>query len=296
MRVGLGYGIAAYLIWGSFPLYFGLMGAASPLEVVPWRVVTTFLFCLVLLTVLRRWRVFLAIVSRPRLLGWLAASSLLIYVNWQIFVIGVMTGHVIETALGYFINPLFTIVLGVFVWRERLTRLQWIAVTIAAIGVVISAVAYGSFPWISLSIALSFGLYGAARKKLGNSIDGVTGLVAETLIALPLGIAQLVAVAAVSGLTAFSYGPGITVLVLLSGVMTGLPLIFFGEAARRLPLSYIGFLQFLTPTLGFLYGYLVVHEQMSYGRWIGFAGVWIALLILTADTIRSQTRGNAVGD
>lgn len=284
-RAGLGYGFSAYLLWGAFPFYFGLIAMVSPLEVVPWRVSATLVFSALLVTVTSRWSQVVAILRKPRLLGWFALSSLMLYANWQIFVIGVMTGHVIETSLGYFINPLFTILIGVVVRKEKLSRLQWTAVGIAAIGVMIAAIAYGAFPWIAVGLAFTFGLYGAVHKHVGENIDGLTGLTVETLISVPVGIVQVIVVAAVAGLTAHTFGPGILFLVLGSGVVTAIPLILFGEAARRLPLSYLGFIQFLTPILGFLYGYLVMHEEVSLGRWIGFIAVWVALVLLIVDMV-----------
>lgn len=284
-RAGFGYGFAAYLIWGAFPFYFGLIAMVSPLEVVPWRVGTSLLFCALLVTATKRWTQLAVILRTPRLLAWFALSGLLLYANWQIFVIGVMTGHVLETSLGYFINPLFTILIGVVFRREQLSRLQWIAVGIATVGVVTAAIAYGAFPWIAVGVALTFGLYGAVHKHVGEHIDGLTGLTVETLVTVPVGIVQLVIVAAISGLTATTFGPGVLLLVLGSGIMTAVPLILFGESARRLPLSYLGFLQFLTPILGFLYGYLVMHEEVSTGRWVGFIAVWLALAVLIVDML-----------
>lgn len=284
-RAGLGYGIGAYLIWGAFPFYFGLIAMVSPLEVVPWRVGTSLIFCVILATFTKRWAQIAVILRTPRLLGWFALSGLLLYANWQIFVIGVMTGHVLETSLGYFINPLFTILIGVIVRKERLSRLQWAAVGIATVGVIIAGIAYGSFPWIAVGVALTFGLYGAVHKHVGDHADGLTGLTVETLVTVPVGILQMIVVAVTVGLTAYTFGPGILLLVLGSGIMTAVPLILFGESARRLPLSYLGFLQFLTPILGFLYGYLVMHEEVSLGRWIGFIAVWIALVLLITDMI-----------
>ncbi|WP_026139564.1 EamA family transporter RarD [Leucobacter salsicius] len=289
-RAGLGYGVAAYLVWGTFPMYFGLIAMVNPLEVVPWRVSMTLLFCVLLVTLMRRWSQVMTILKTPRLLGWFSLSSLLLYLNWQLFVIGVMTGNVIETALGYFINPLFTILIGVVVRGEKLTRPQWIAVGIALVGVVIAAVGYGSFPWIAIGLAVSFGLYGAVHKHAGEAVDGVTGLTVETLVSVPIGVVQMIIVANVIGIGAFSHGPGIATLVLVSGVATAIPLILFGEASRRLPLSYLGFIQFLTPILGFLYGFFVMHEEVSATRWIGFVAVWIALVILISEMVAQLRR------
>lgn len=279
------YGVTAYVIWGAFPLYFGLIAIVSPYEVVPWRVITTLLFSSLLVTITRRWSQIRTILRTPKLLGWFALSSILLYANWQIFIVGVMTERVLETALGYFINPLFTILIGVVVRKEKLTRLQWIAVTTAGIGVLITALVYGQIPWIALGLAVSFGLYGAVHKQTGD-VDGLTGLTIETIVSVPIGIAQMLLIASMTGITAFAHGPGIAVLVLVSGLVTAVPLILFGESARRLPLSYLGFIQFLTPILSFLYGYLIAHEDLSVGRLIGFIAVWIAVIILVIDMVR----------
>lgn len=292
-RAGLGYGLGAYLLWGAFPFYFGLIAMVGPFEVVPWRVAATLVFCAILVALTRRWRQLGAILRSPRLLGWFALASLLLYANWQIFILGVMTGRVLEAALGYFINPLFTILVGVVVRKERLSRPQWVAVAIAAVGVTVAAIAYGTFPWIALGLAFSFGLYGAVHKHAGEAVDGITGLTIETLASLPVAAVQLAVVAGLAGVNAFSFGPGISVLVMLSGLLTAVPLILFGEATRRLPLSYMGFLQFLTPILGFLYGYLVTREEMPLSRWIGFIAVWIALMILIADMVSQLRRSPA---
>ncbi|MHA3722851.1 EamA family transporter RarD [Leucobacter sp. HY1910] len=292
-RAGLGYGVGAYLMWGTFPMYFGLIAVVNPLEVVPWRVSMTLVFCALLVTLTRRWSHVVKIIKTPRLLGWFSLSSLLLYINWQLFVIGVMTGNVIETALGYFINPLFTILIGVLVRNEKLTRPQWVAVGIAAVGVVIAAIGYGSFPWIALGLAVSFGLYGAVHKHAGESVDGVTGLTVETLVSVPIGIVQMILIANLVGLEAFAHGPTIAVLVLASGIATAIPLILFGEASRRLPLSYLGFIQFLTPVLGFLYGFFVMHEEVSITRWIGFVAVWVALVILVSEMVAQMRRSPA---
>ena len=283
-RAGLGYGIGAYLIWGAFPLFFTLIAAVNPFEVVSWRVITTLIVCALIVTATRRWKLVAGVLKSPKTFGLFALSSILLYANWQIFVIGVVTGHVLETALGYFINPLFTILFGVIFWREKLSRLQWIAVTIAGAGVLYSAISYGRFPWIALGLALSFGLYGVVHQRI-EQVDGVTGLTVETFVSVPIGIVQLAVVGSVAGLGAFSHGGGTTALVLVSGLLTAIPLIMFGEAARRLPLTYVGFLQFLTPILGFLFGYFVMHEELPIGRWVGFIAVWIALVFLITDMI-----------
>ena len=284
-RRGIAYGIGAYLIWGAFPLYFTLVSVVSPLEIVSWRVLSTLLVCAVLVSIARKWQSVARIFKTPKLLGMFSLSAILLYANWQIFVIGVVTGHVLETSLGYFINPIFTVLFGVVFFGEKLNKLQWAAVAIALSGVIASAIAYGKFPWISIGLALSFGLYGVVHQRI-ESVDGITGLAVESFISTPIGVVQGIVLASTVGLSAFSHGSGIFALVLVSGLITAAPLILFGESARRLSLTYVGFLQFITPIIGFLYGYLVLGEAVSWGRWVGFIAVWIALVLLVTDMIR----------
>lgn len=301
LRLGYVYGIGAYLCWGAFPLYFSLLGDVDPYEVVPWRVITALGFCVVVVTAMRGWGPVAGILRSPRMFGWFALSSVLLYANWQIFVVGIVTGHIIETALGYFINPIVTILIGVFVRKERLNSLQWIAVGIAAIGVLVSAVAYGRLPLIALGLAFSFGLYGAVRKQVSEDVDALTGLTVETLIGAVVAVAQLGLILAVSGhLGAFDHGAAVTAPLLLSGIITAIPLLLFAAGNRRLPLSQMGFIQFLTPVLGFFTGYFVFHEEMPAARWIGFVAVWVALAVLVVDMVRgmrfsARTRVRSVG-
>lgn len=291
LRLGYAYGIGAYLLWGAFPLFFSLLAAVDPFEVVPWRVITTLAFCAIVVTAMRAWGKSWRILRSPKSLGWFALSSVLLYANWQIFLIGVLTDRIIETALGYFINPLVTVLLGVFVRKERLSRLQWVAVGVAAVGVFISALAYGRFPVIALGVALTFAMYGAVRKHTGDNVDSLTGLTVETLIGTVVAVAQLFVIAGVAGrLSAFDFGPAVTIPLLLSGLVTAIPLLLFGAGMRRLPLSQMGFIQFLTPILAFFTGYFIFHEEMPFARWVGFIAVWIALVILVVDMARALRR------
>jgi len=297
VRTGYVYGVAAYLCWGAFPLFFMLLAAVDPFEVIPWRVLTALVVCLIALACVRRWGLFAAILRSPRQLGWFAVSGLLLYANWQIFVVAVVTGHIIETALGYFINPIVTILIGVLVRREHLRPAQWAAVGIAAVGVLLTAIAYGSFPWIALGLAFSFGLYGAVRKLASENVDALTGLTVETLVTAPVAVAQLVVIGVFAGgLHAFEHGPEVTIPLLLSGLLTAIPLLLFGGANRRLPLSHLGFIQFTTPVLNFLTGWLIFGEHMDAARWIGFATVWLALTVLLWDMARTIRRGRSRQD
>ncbi|MGK0721255.1 EamA family transporter RarD [Leucobacter sp. W1478] len=293
-RSGYFYGVAAYLWWGAFPLFFTLLSPIDPLEIVPWRVMTAVVFCVIAVVVMRSFGALTRVFKSPKQLGWFAVSSILLYANWQIFVIAIVTGQILEASLGYFINPLMTVFIGVLVRRERLRRAQWAAVGIASTGVIIGAIAYGSFPWLALGLAVTFALYGAVRKQASEDIDPLSGLTVETLVALPVAALQLLALVLLGGsLTAFTHGPAVTIPLLLSGVATAIPLLLFGAANRRLPLSHLGFIQFLTPILGFLSGYFIFHEEMPLARWIGFVAVWIALVILVTDMVVAMRRSRA---
>ena len=289
---GVVYAGGAYLLWGVLPLYFLLLRPTGPWEVVAWRVLLSFVFCLLLLTVTREWPAFLAIVRSPRLLGWTALAGLLIYVNWQVFVLGTLSENVVETALGYFINPITTVLLGVFVLRERLRRLQWVAVGIAAVAVVVIIVAYGAVPWIALTLTASFGLYGLIKKKIGPAVDAVSGLTLGSFWLVPIAVVQPVVVATTPvGLTMGTAGWPHAVLLALAGVATAVPLLLFAAGTRRVDLTIIGMLQFLTPVLQFVIGVVVLHEPMPPERWIGFLLVWIAIAVFVVDLLLTARRG-----
>ncbi|KQT74086.1 EamA family transporter RarD [Microbacterium sp. Leaf436] len=288
------YALGAYLLWGVLPLYFLQLKPTGPFEVVAWRILLAFVFCLVLLTVLRAWRPFLAIVRQPRLMALTAVAGVLIYVNWQTYLYGALTNHVIETSLGYFINPIVTVLLGVLVLRERLRVLPWIAIGIAVAAVVVIVVGYGTFPWIALTLAFSFGFYGLVKKQIGPSVDAVSGLTLESMWLLPVAGVQLAVVAAFGGLTLGTAGTLHTVLLLAAGAVTAVPLLLFASGARRVPLTVIGLLQFVAPIIQFAIGVWVLGEAMTLERWIGFALVWVALLMLSVDSVVASRRQRRV--
>ncbi|WP_036284640.1 EamA family transporter RarD [Microbacterium luticocti] len=290
------YAFVAYLLWGLFPLYFLALLPSGPWEIVAWRVLLSLVFCIVALTVTRGWAALARIVRQPRLLGWTAAAGVLIFVNWTVYLIGTLTGHVIEASLGYFINPIVTVLLGVLVLRERLRPAQWAAIGIALIAVVVIVVGYGHVPWIALALAFSFGLYGLAKNRVGSSVDAVSGLTLETAWLTPVAVAVLVWVSATSGITLAAYGPLHGVLLALAGIVTAIPLLLFAAATRRAPLSLVGLLQFLTPILQFITGAAILHEDMPLERWIGFGLVWVALVVLTVDSLRHARRARGVTD
>lgn len=284
------YAFAAYLLWGFLPLYFLLLAPMGPFEVVGWRILLSLVFCAVLLTVLRTWGKLVAILRTPRLVLWTIIAGVLIYVNWQVFLIGTLTGHVIEGSLGYFINPIVTVLLGVLVLGERLRPAQWAAIGISVIAVAVIIVGYGSVPWIALTLAASFGAYGLVKKQIGPSVDAVSGLTLESLWLTPIAIVQLVVVSVTGGLVIGTVSGGHTALVLLAGVATATPLLFFAAGTRRTSLTVIGLLQFVAPIMQFLTGVFIAEEPMPLERWIGFSLVWVALVVLMADSVRAARR------
>lgn len=284
---GLALSLGSYLLWGFLPVYFVLLAPTGPFEIVAYRILFSLAFCAVLLSATRGWGRLFALVRQRRILLTTAAAGILIYLNWQVFVIAVTSGRVVEGALGYFINPVFTVLLGVVFLRERLRPAQWAAVGISAVAIVVIAVGYGTFPWIALALALSFGLYGFIKKQVGGAVDAVSGLTLETAWLVPVAVATLVVVGTTSGLTLTQYGPAHLVLTVLVGVATGVPLLLFAGAAARLPLIAIGLTQYLTPVLQFIFGVVFLGEAMSLTRWVGFVLVWVALIVLTVDLIRA---------
>ena len=295
-RLGGIYAFAAYFLWGFMPLYFLLLAPIGPWEIVVWRILFSLLFCAILLTVTRTWGKLLAILRDRRLVFWTIVAGLLIYVNWQVFLIGILTGHVIEGSLGYFINPIVTVLLGVLVLGEKLRTAQWVAIGFAALAVIVIIVAYGSFPWIALTLAASFGTYGLVKKQIGPRVDAISGLALESLWLTPIAVIQLIVVASTTGLVWGTQGAWHTALVPLAGVITAVPLLLFAAGARRVPLVLIGLMQFIAPIMQFITGAWIMQEPMPLERWIGFGLVWIALIVLSADSLISARRTRAASD
>ncbi|WP_431221469.1 EamA family transporter RarD [Leifsonia xyli] len=270
---------------GHPPLYFLALAPAGAWEIVAWRIIFSLGFCAIALTVTRTWRQFGALMADTRVLFTMGLAGLFIYVNWQTYVLATVSGHVVEASLGYFINPIVTVFLGVLVQRERLRIAQWVAVGVSIVAVIVLAVGYGSVPWIALILAFSFGLYGLIKKRVGGRVDALSGLTLETLWLAPVAVVQLVIVGVTAGLTLGSAGLWHTVLLVGAGVITAVPLLFFAAASRRLPLVIMGFIQYFAPIIQFVVGVAVLHEAMPPERWLGFAIVWLALIILSVDMI-----------
>lgn len=280
---GLAFAVSSYLLWGVLPILFYSLREAGAVEIIAWRIVLSLVFCVVIITVVRGWPRLLRLLRDRSALTMLAFASALILVNWTVYVYASISGHVVEASLGYFTNPIVTVLLGVVLLRERLRPLQWASVGVGAIAVVVIAVGYGSFPWIALALALSFGLYGYAKNRVGPRADAVSGLAVETALLAPAAIIALVVIAATSSLS-ISSGGGVHLLLMLSlGVATATPLLLFAAGARRLPLATMGLTQYLAPVLQLIIGVVVLHEPMSFERWIGFGIVWVALVLLTID-------------
>jgi chloramphenicol-sensitive protein RarD len=287
-RSGLAMGAGAYLCWGLFPLYWPLLDPAGSIEALSHRIVWSLVFVVLLLSVTHRWSAFRAIWHDRRRVLFLGLASVVIAVNWGAFIYGVTHDHVIETSLGYFINPLVTVLLGVFVLHETLRRAQWIALALGALAVVIITVDYGRLPYISLTVAFSFATYGFLKKKA--QLGAVEALGAETLLLTPIALAYL-GVLQANGTLSFGHEGWPNALLLAgTGIVTAIPLLMFGGAATRLRLTSIGLLQYLAPILQFIFGLLLFHEEMSTARWIGFVLVWIALVIFTIDVLGGRRR------
>ncbi|MEZ7857390.1 MAG: EamA family transporter RarD [Aquiluna sp.] len=284
---GLTFGAGAYLIWGSFPLLIQLSKFASPFETVVWRVVFGFLFAALLVTITKTWGQILALVKTPKKLVWVAVAAIFIFINWQVYVVAVVTGNVIETSLGYFINPLVTVMFAVVLLKEKLRRMQWVALGVGLIAVLVLTVDYGRPPWIAIILALSFGTYSLAKNRVGRNIGALQSFTIESATVLPIAIIQLIVVASFGPVMLLS-GPMEAAVLIGFGIMTAVPLILFGAAASRIPLSMIGFIQYLTPVLQFSAGYFILGEEMPPVRWIGFGLVWVSLLILTSDAFRRK--------
>jgi chloramphenicol-sensitive protein RarD len=284
---GLLFGVSAYLIWGSFPLIITASAFANPLETVVWRVVFGFLFAALLVSITKAWRPIIELAKSPKKLGWIAVAALFIFINWETYVIAVVTGNTIESSLGYFINPLITILFAVLILKEKLRRMQWMALGIGFIAVVVLTLDYGRPPWFAFILAFSFAIYSLAKNKVGNKIPALQSFTLESAIVMPIALIQLAFVASMGPIMLFTGVFEASVLIGF-GILTAIPLILFGAAASRIPLASIGFIQYLTPTLQFLTAYFILQEPMPAARWIGFGLVWVSLAVLTFDALRAR--------
>ncbi|MFE7974730.1 EamA family transporter RarD [Streptomyces shenzhenensis] len=287
-RTGLLNGLAAYGMWGLVPLFWPLLKPAGAVEILAHRMVWSLVFVGVLLLAVRRWAWVGELLRQPLRLALITVAAAVITVNWGVYIWAVNAGHVVEASLGYFINPLVTIAMGVLILKERLRPTQWVAVGVGFAAVVVLTVGYGRPPWISLSLALSFAVYGLVKKKV--NLGGIESLAAETAVQFLPALGYLLWLTAQGDSTFTGGGAGHAALLAATGVVTALPLVCFGAAAIRVPLSTLGLLQYLAPVFQFLLGVLYFDEAMPPERWAGFALVWLALSLLTWDALRTARR------
>ena len=289
-RAGLLNGAGAYLLWGFLPLYFSALAPAGSLEILAHRIVWCLLVCAVLLAITRGYTTVWSVLRSPRSTGLLTAASILVGINWLGFLLGVELGRVVEVSLGYYINPLITILLGVIFLREKLRPLQWAAVAVAVVAVLVISIGYGSVPWLGLLVATTFGGYGLVKNRVGGAVGAVSGLSIETLILFVPALAFILWATAAGQSTFTPEGSWHIVLMLMLGPATAVPLLLFSAAARRIPLSWVGMLQFMTPTMQFITGVWILGEEMSPARWTGFAIIWIACTLFIVDMVRASRR------
>jgi chloramphenicol-sensitive protein RarD len=281
MNKGILNGLAAYALWGFFPIYWKLLHHVPALEVIGHRIAWSFVLLIIVILSTRQWHSFRAAALAPKTIAIYSVAAVLLSINWLIYVWGVNAGFIVETSLGYFINPLISVLLGVIFLRERLRLLQWVPVGLAAAGVLYLTLTYGRLPWIALSLAFSFGIYGLVKKLA--PLGSLYGLTLETALVFPIALVYL-AVVGFTGTGSFlREGALIDILLIGTGVVTSIPLLMFASAARQIPLTMIGILQYIAPTIQFLIGVFLYHEPFDQSRLIGFGMVWLALLIFWVE-------------
>lgn len=287
-RRGLIFGASAYTLWGTFPLYWTLLEPGGAIEILAHRIVWSVLTMAVILVLARRVAHVRALLRDRRRLLLISCAAVVISVNWGGYIWGVNNGRVVETSLGYFINPLVTVLMGVLILGERLRRLQWVAMAIALVAVVVLTLDYGRPPWVALLLAFSFGTYGLLKKQAG--VGAVESITVETMVLAPFAAAYIAWLVRAGESNFGTHGVGHALLLTTTGIITAVPLMFFGAAAIRVSMVSLGLLQYLAPTIQFALGLLVFHEDMPASRWIGFGLVWIALVIFTVEAVNHRRR------
>ncbi|GGU42295.1 protein RarD [Nocardioides albus] len=282
------FGAAAYIMWGAFPLYFPLLEPAGAWEILGHRILWSLVVAGALVLIVGRREQLAAILRNRRTLGLLTAAAAVISINWVTYIWGVNNGRIVETSLGYFTNPLVTMLMGVIILRERMRKLQWVALGIAFAAVVVLTIDYGRLPWVALVLAFSFGTYGLLKKSAG--VGPFESLAVETAVTAPFALALIVALQATGNGTLSGHGALHVFLLISLGVATVVPLACFGAAAIRVPMVTIGLLQYLAPILQFAVGVFIAHEGMPPGRWVGFAIVWVALVIFSAEAVHHRRK------
>ena len=287
-RRGLLFALAAFGFWGLVPIYFKAVGSVPPIEILAHRVLWSVPLVALLIRLFGNWGGVRDALRSGRTLATLALSATLVASNWLTFIYGVTQGRILETSLGYYVNPLVNVLLGMIFLRERLTRLQAVSVALAAAGTAHLTLSHGSLPWISLTLAFTFGFYGLLRKTV--RIDSMGGLLVETSLLLPAAAAYLAVLGARGTGSLGTAAPGISLLLVAAGAVTALPLIWFASAARRLPYSLIGLLQYISPSLSFLLAVFLYGERFTPAHAVSFACIWTALAVFTFDTVHARRR------
>ena len=286
MKKGVLYGIGAYVLWGFFPIYWKVLHQVSAFQVIGHRIGWSFIVLIFFIVITRQWQEFRSVASNAKTIGIYAIAGVLLSISWLIYVWGVNADFIVETSLGYFINPLLSVLLGVLFLRERLRSAQWIPVVLAAIGVIYLTVVYGRLPWIALSLAFSFGFYGLVKKLA--PLGSLYGLTLETAIVFPIALVYLIFVE-INGAGAFLHnGMRIDLFLAGSGIVTTIPLLMFASAAKQIPLTMVGILQYIAPTLQFLIGVFIYKEPFDQAHLIGFGIVWIALIVFWVENFVSN--------
>jgi chloramphenicol-sensitive protein RarD len=289
-RLGFIYGFSSYTLWGLFPLYWPLLQPATPLEMVSHRAVWSLVICIIALAIMHQLKSTFALMLSPGVFWKFVLAAVFISANWLAYIWAVNNEQIVEASLGYYMQPILLVLLGIFVFKEELRKIQWVAFIVAAIGVVILTIDYGRPPWISFVLAFSWSSYSFVKKKI--NLGSLQGLAIETFIASFFYGAYLIWLAE-QGTGQFGNGVGLTALLIGAGVVTAVPLLLFNGATTRIPFTMIGLLQYLTPTIQFMLAVFLRHEPMPAGRWIGFVFIWVALVALGYDLIKSgSTRDN----
>jgi chloramphenicol-sensitive protein RarD len=289
-KAGLGYALFAYLFWGFVPAYLQLTRGIDGFELIGWRVLSSVVVAFALVAATRGWARMRTVLRSRRDTWTLVIAGHAVLINWTAFVVGVLSDKVLETSLGYFLNPLVSVVFAVLFLGERLRPLQWAAVGLGAAGVGVMIIGYGQVPWIGLIVAFSFGTYGLIKKRVSGSVDALSGFTIETTAALPASMVMLGAAIAINGVTVGANGATGILGTVGFGIVTAIPLLAFAAATRRIPLTWVAFVQYLTPIMGFLFGAFIMHEPMPLERWIGFIVVWASLALFTTDIARHRLR------
>lgn len=275
--------VCAYFLWGIAPIYFKLLADVSAPEILIHRIVWSFVLLLVVVIAMGNWRKVQQIINKPKTLLWLLATSIILALNWLLFIWSVNNGHILEASLGYFINPLFNVVLGMIFFSERLRKWQIVAVLLALVGVLIQVISLGTIPYLGLSLAATFGIYGLMRKKV--PVDSVPGLLIESAWMLPIGLLYWYLFIDSPTSNMFSNLPSLNLTLIAAGIVTTAPLLFFTGAAKRLSLTTLGFFQYIGPSIMFVVAIVLYGETLAFEKMLTFAFIWSALAIFSLDSL-----------